>query len=204
MKTYVLVDRSASMMAGWSKTVAAMGEFLAGLKEKSKVNVTLFDSNHSGKLDYLCLLDGKRKKWNPELMALHPPRGMTPLWDAVATLASRIATDAPKKAQIVIITDGHENCSKECSNLMVRKIVKGWKKRKYDVIYIGASFADADVAAVAMGIDSAQTVNMASSAAYGETMSMMSTRNAAYATGEVKTDDDLGDKIRGAAGGKGK
>ena len=202
MKTYVLIDRSGSMGDRWGETVAAIGAFMQGLKKKAKVHIAVFDTGRAGRIDYLCLLDGKAKEWKNGIMEMHPPRGMTPLWDATAMLATVIAETQPDKAQIVLITDGHENASKECSNVLVRKIVKGWKKKGYDVIYIGASFADADVAAVAMGINSQQTVNMSSSKHYGETMSAMSTRNAAYASGDVDAKSDLGKGIRDKADGK--
>ena len=200
MKTYILLDRSGSMQTNWIETMGAMTTFIEGLKKKSKVHFAAFDG--SSHMEYKVILDGKRKDFDVAVMDANPPRGNTPLYDATGELSKVIAHENPDKAQIVIITDGYENASREWTQDGVKTLVKGWEHAGYDVVYMGASFKDAVVQSAAMGIHAGKTVNMADSAAYGETMTAMSTRNTAYASGSTSGEDDLEDDIRKAADGK--
>lgn len=201
MKTYILLDRSGSMMTGWNETVGALGAFIDGMKthkKKAKIHLAAFDGVLEG-VEYAKVFDGKRKDYRPKVLEAYPPRGNTPLYDAVAALGKVIAADQPEKAQIVIITDGFENASKECNLDAAKAFIKAWEAKDFDVIYMGASFEGATQQAAAMGIAAGQTVNMTDKSAYAGTMSAMSTRNTSYAKGLVSNDDDLGDDIRDAA-----
>jgi len=197
MKTYILIDRSGSMMGSWVEMMGSLKTFMSKL-EKGKVHVACFDS--SGSLNYDVIHNGKRKEWHDEKVLNFSPRGGTPLYDAVGHLNQIILNDRQEKAQIVIITDGFENASQEYSQIGVKNILKGWEEREFDVIYMGASFDGAYASAASIGISAGKTINMTSSATFSATMDSVATRGAGYASGTLSGDDELSGDTRKAAG----
>lgn len=198
MKAYLLIDRSGSMSGNWAETSGAVAAYVQGLDKDMKVHAAVFDGAEG--LQYEVVHNGKAGKFEPR--RLPQPRGMTPLYDALGQLAAKIEKDGKKKAQIVILTDGFENASREVTMPAAKKIIKRWEKKGYDIVWLGASFEDVDAQAVALGVKSNKVVNMATSATYGETMSFASTRAASYAAGETSADDALEKELTDAAGGK--
>ena len=102
----------------------------------------------------------------------------------------------------MIVTDGFENVSKDVSSVAAKKIIKGWEKSGYDVIWLGAEFKDVDAQAVSTGLGTHKTVNVKDAASHSHTMANVATRSMAYASGAIDADSDLGDGIRDAADGK--
>lgn len=198
MKTYILLDRSGSMGHGWDETKSAISSFVKKLKGKARTLLAAFDSQAV----FDVVFDGRKKDWDPEKFEGIHPRSSTPLYDAVGRLHAKIMKDAPKKAQIVIMTDGYENSSHEITQATAKAFLAEWEKLGYDVIFLGASFEDVGSVSWSMGVSGSKTVNMATSDAYGETMSALATRNTSYASGETSASDDLGHAVRAAADGK--
>lgn len=109
------------------------------------------------------------------------PRGGTALLDAVgrtinetgARLASMSEDDRPGLVIIAILTDGHENSSKEFVRSQIREMIeRQTKDYNWQFTYLGAN-QDAFAAANSMGISSASTLNY-STAKSGDTFANLS------------------------------
>ncbi len=100
------------------------------------------------------------------------PRGWTPLLDAVGStifkLTDKIASMdekfAPDKVIVVIVTDGHENASKEYKLNVVKKMIEMYTTPKMQFVYLGAN-VDAFAEAGSMGIPVAMAANYSASPA---------------------------------------
>jgi hypothetical protein len=101
------------------------------------------------------------------------PRGMTALLDAVgktlntvsARLAEIPANDRPEKVIVAILTDGHENASREFSLPVIREMISHYTTDlKWDFIYLAAT-QDAFGEAGKMGIPADNTMQVSASKA---------------------------------------
>lgn len=171
----LIVDRSGSMapiatdMEGGIKTLIADQR---GLPGKLTVDYVLFDDQ----VDYVASLA------DPATVDVAlTPRGMTALNDAVGstvekfgrTLAETGEDERPGKVLVAIVTDGHENASKDYTGARVKELVEqqteewGW-----EFLYLGAN-QDAVKVAHGMGIaaGSALTYNTANAGAMAASVS---------------------------------
>lgn len=202
MQSYILVDKSGSMKANWAETIGAINGYVETLDEtkgmgKTKVTVAAFDSH--GAMDYQIVRDEvKAKNWATIAENEVQARGMTPLYDAVGKMHSQIVESGPKKASVLIITDGHENSSKEITREVCGSIIKEWRDKGFDVVFMGADF-DAFGQSEQVGVGVRQTINT-TKGNYAATMTAMATRTTAYAaSGKVAA---FSDADREAAQGK--
>lgn len=181
MKTYILLDRSGSMASKWDETIGAINAYVDGIKTVRKATVTLAAFDSSDKMDYRVLRDNKPvSEWGGVYSAEVSPRGGTPLFDAIGRMVADIRAADPKKATIVIITDGQENSSREVTKEAAKGLLDELRGKKYDVVFIGADF-DAFGQAGALGNATANTLNMAQGS-YHDAMRSMSNRTVAYAS----------------------
>lgn len=200
MKSYILLDRSGSMATRWAETIGSLNAYVEGLNEdkatkKAEVTVAAFDDREPFKILRSSV---KASDWliinNNEVN----PRGMTPLYDAIGELVRTIRTDAPKKATIVIVTDGAENCSREIKKDSAKAMLDEMRGKSFDVVFIGADF-DAFGQGADLGNMAGATLNM-TTGNYATAMRCLSKRTSSYAsTGVV---DSFSDEDRKNAGGK--
>ena len=195
MRTYILLDRSGSMASRWEETINALNAYVEGLAEgkstaDSKVSLFTFDGMNG--LDFNALrTDLRASKWNPVSLNEDSPRGMTPLLDAIGQLKSIIDKKDPKKANVVIMTDGGENGSREVKKEAAKAMLDDLRKRGYDVVFIGADF-DAFGEAQSLGNAMGNTLNT-SAGSYEGAMRGLVAKTAFYSdTGMVRgfTDEE--------------
>ena len=200
MKSYILIDGSGSMAQRRIETLGAVNAYVEALGEdkatkKADVTVAVFDSQEPFKV----VRDGvKVKDWvnlnENEVFA----RGMTPLLDSIGILNQTITLAKPKKASIVIVTDGLENASREISKEGAKTILDGLRDKGYEVVFIGADF-DAFGQSGGLGNSVGQTLNM-NAGGYEGAFRSMAMKSAHYATtGTVR---DFTDVERSVATGK--
>ena len=122
---HVLLDRSGSMEDCRDKTIDAFNEYVNSLRVQSKagtrLSLTTFDSESVDEVVDACRI-GDVPKLTRETFV---PRGMTPLFDATGQVVSRIdkVTLLPdERVAFAILTDGHENASREMTADSVRKL----------------------------------------------------------------------------------
>jgi len=200
MKAYILLDRSGSMQTRWSETIGALNAYVDGLAadkatKKTGITVAAFDNQDP----YLIVRnDVKAGAWTPVSPFEISPRGMTPLYDAIGKLVTAIRQDDPKKATIVIITDGAENGSQEVKKDAAKSMLDDMRAKQFDVVFIGADF-DAFAQGAGLGAMVGATLNM-TSGNYADAMKGLSVRSASYAaTGMV---GNFSDEDRKRAQGK--
>ena len=134
---HVVLDRSGSMQSCASDAVGGYNAYAAKLPETARVSLTLFDSEG---------VDLIRDAVAPAVAGMradeYVPRAATPLYDAIG----RTIADAEKRCAgfdrvaLVILTDGHENASREFTREDILKLLT--RKQEQDgwlVIYLGAN-----------------------------------------------------------------
>jgi len=148
------------MVGGFNAFIAEQKKSLPG-----EVKVTLITFNQD--YDYVF----KRMPINevPELTGKnYAPGGMTALMDALgvaiddlgAELVSEKPENRPGLVTVVIMTDGHENCSKEYTQQKVhQKITTQQEQFNWNFVYLGAN-QDAVMTAQSYGIDAKYSCNV--------------------------------------------
>lgn len=182
MHIYLLIDQSGSMSANWSETIGAVNSYVRSLIDNPSLsglrfNVAAFDADAGLRFTELrrhVSADG----WNEITNADATPRGMTPLYDAIGKITEWIEADAPEKATVAVITDGHENSSREVSKKDAKSMMDRLREKGFDVVFLGADF-DAFDDAAAVGIGAGQTMTM-TAGNYGAATQSLSARTASY------------------------
>ena len=159
VSSYILLDRTGSMSDIWDEalgSVNAYAEAVGTLEEgevddlETSVTLAVFDYQEGFQFDVL------RKDVQPDAWATVTnddvsPRGMTPLFDAINRTITMAEADNPDKAVIVIMTDGHENSSREVTRDGAKAALERAEARGWEVVFLGAEFAsfgDADAVGV--------------------------------------------------------
>jgi hypothetical protein len=93
--------------------------------------------------------------------------------------------NAPEKAVIVIITDGHENASVEYTQLMAKHLLDGCRTRGWSVVMLGADFENVQQAA-SLGTSLRNSMVMRGVAGMSAGMSTLSASTVAYSTGATQ------------------
>lgn len=160
----VVMDRSGSMSSIASSAQQALDEFINGQKAvpgKATMTFTQFDNE----IDVLH--DMKPLEDIPYITL--QPRGSTALLDAIGltvvsigdALAALSEDERPGHVLIAILTDGHENASKEWTREKVLELITTQREQwNWDFIYLATDEAGID-AGVAVGIPRANTMTWA-------------------------------------------
>jgi hypothetical protein len=148
----------------------AIGGFNKFLEEQQKLdgkaNMTLaqFDNIYEMLYNGVDIKDVK-----PYTKETYIPRGMTALYDAVgktitdvhARLMKVSETERTKKVLMMILTDGHENASREYSMDSVKKLVDSRKSDGWEFVFIGAGLDKFDVTSIgtSIGVNASNTLS---------------------------------------------
>lgn len=135
---HLVVDESGSMMSDREKTVEALNEYLSGVdQENTTVTITYFeggDVRHVCK----CVTPKEAKKF----VDLYQPNGMTNLYDAIGEsigfIEKEVKLDKDESVAFVVMTDGHENASREFDSVKIKKLIKKKENEDWLMIYLGA------------------------------------------------------------------
>ena len=144
-----LLDRSGSMRDIAADMCGGFDAFVA--KERVQPGSTLvtlaqFDDR------YEVVYDNKPIGAVPDLRL--EPRGMTALFDSIgrfitevgAGLAALPEDDRPGEVTVLVITDGHENSSREWTAEAVRQLIAQQEKQySWDFVFLGANMDAVDV-----------------------------------------------------------
>jgi hypothetical protein len=166
-----IIDRSGSMESIRSDAIGGFNRFLADQQEPedpARLTMVLFDDQ------YEVVHNGTDIHSVPLLTnTTFVPRGSTALLDAVGktlnTVSARLSeipvNDRPEKIIVAILTDGHENASREFSLPVIREMISHYSTDlKWDFIYLAAT-QDAFGEAGKMGIPADNTMQVSASKA---------------------------------------
>jgi hypothetical protein len=163
----VLLDRSGSMQSARSDHEGGINSFVADQKELGgDVRFTLIQFDCKNPCEVV--FDGVpiSEVGKCELI----PRGGTPLLDAmglsIAHVKERIKRDGrkPDDVMFMVVTDGHENSSREFTKAQVKSLVAENEKSGWQFLYLGAN-VDAFAEGGAMGVQMGKSINFANSKA---------------------------------------
>jgi len=185
---YILLDRSGSMgirVGQWEEAVGSINAYVQGLRDQkvpTVVTLVVFDRHVSMSFDVL-RRSVSPADWKPIGIEEAPPRGHTPLYDAIGLLVSMALGDSPSRAAITIMTDGMNNASSELNREQANALLDQCRARGWMVTFLGANF---DNAGLAEGLGA--TPDMYTKLAAGKMrmgMHVNSTRRSTYgATGQ--------------------
>lgn len=148
LSVFVALDRSGSMQGEpWMNAIESLNEYIKNLqKEKIEGDVTIiaFDSFSTVGDSSVRLVplteDQSIAYFEPLKNDCTSPAGMTPLFDAAAHVMDRAIEKNSKRTVVVILTDGHENASKEYTQSKIKDKVKQLQDKNWEVIFLGANF----------------------------------------------------------------
>lgn len=160
MQLYMLLDASGSMQTNWQETLGAINEFVQSRKDTSIEGITVAAHDALETMRYRVLRDKVPfKYWVNLTNDQVSPGGSTPLLDAMGRMLSQVESDKPERAIVVVITDGHENASKEYNLETLRMKMNALKEKNVEFTFIGANF-DAFDQASSFGVQSGATIQM--------------------------------------------
>ena len=159
-KCWILHDRSGSMSGLRQGLIDGTNEFLDGQRSgpgRCRVTIAQFDSEELLRI----AVDARRiERVRPMQGSDFEPRGMTPLYDAIASLiarADRRIADRERRGKraeeqtVVIITDGLENASTDCTQSQVFDLITEQRAQGWTFVFLGANQDSYEVGG-AMGI----------------------------------------------------
>ena len=171
-----ILDRSGSMSSIMSDSIGGFNTFLKQQKElpdEATLTVALFDDKYELLYDDVDIKKVKNitnKEWFP--------RGVTALYDAIGKTINnvkathaKLGVEAPAKVLVCVVTDGHENASREYSRSDVQKLIQDCEKDDWNFIYLAAN-QDAFAVGSSFGISYGNTYTYTASADGVANMSM--------------------------------
>lgn len=201
----VVLDKSGSMKANQKSTIEGYNEYLAGLRTDTdtqyNVSLTQFDAPQTTPELTISYIDKPLSEITDLTAADYKPRGMTPLYDAIGETIRRVESKG-RPILCVIITDGHENSSKEFSLLGIKEQIKEKEAEGWTFVFLGADI-NAYQVAQDMGMnamnasiyDPAAEQVMFRSAAHA-TQSYAMNRRASASVGQVKGEQFWSKELR--------
>lgn len=152
----VILDRSGSMASCREATIAGFNQFLHSQRQEVKGGRALMSLTQFADR-YEANFVGEPIENVPDIDThSYVPRGMTALHDAIGRTVHDAKTWVRKhnwkeRVLVLIITDGHENASKEYDLHAIRALIEGKEKEGWNFAYMGAN-QDSYAVGGAMGV----------------------------------------------------
>lgn len=161
---FILLDRSGSMSTLWVEALSSVNAYVKKLAEDHvDTGVTLVAFDDFNGLSFDVLRDRIiPTTWDPVTDKDAGPRGGTPLNDAIGRLVGLANSGGYDKVAIIVMTDGHENASREISGSQAKALLDECRSKGWQVIFLGANF---DNAAQAQVLGNSKRSTIATSAA---------------------------------------
>ena len=184
--SYILLDRTGSMSGIWDEALTSVNAYAKSVGEEeegetdidTKISLAVFDAQDGLQFDVL-RKSVDADQWSEVTNDEASPRGMTPLYDAIGRIVSLAEADAPEKAVLVIMTDGAENSSREMTGTGAKAALDRAAARGWEVVFLGAEFADfSDAEAVGVGGSKQLAVGAGQ---FSSTMDRLAKKSRAYA-----------------------
>lgn len=193
----IVLDASGSMASMREMALEGFNKHLAGARELAKTGArgdftVMVFSNATGPEFNITHDAVPLKEIEPLRKSEYEPNGMTPLYDAVAKTISRLDSVVRRgeDALLIVITDGHENASKEHSNASIKRLVEDRQRKGWRIEYIGCDGLQEQ--ALGMGIMSGNihSANLLTKDGYEQGMTYAAVSTTSYLAGTDRPDDD--------------
>ncbi len=176
MHVYLLIDRSGSMQNLWNETISSINHYVSELDAATKVTMAVFDGQ-----SYDYVREGVEAiDWNSVSEDEFRPRGMTPLYDSTAKIIDRMFVENDPKQALVVITDGHENCSKEYNHTAIMAKFGTMESKEWPVVFLGANFDDVQSQSSYLGVAQSNSMFMGTGN-FSDTMTLLAGKTRSYA-----------------------
>lgn len=178
---FILLDRSGSMQLLWTEALSSVNSYVKKLAEdKVDTGVTLATFDRDGDQFKFEIIRDRiiPSTWHPVTDKDCTPRGMTPLNDATGKIVALAEAGNYDKVAIIIMTDGHENSSREMTVEQAKAALDRCRAKNWQVIFLGANFDNA-MQSAALGGLAGQTIS-ATAANLAGTMRATATMRTAY------------------------
>ena len=153
-----ILDRSGSMSSIRNDAIGGFNTFLSEQKKEpgtTNLSLILFDNEYLKQIDNVDI-----QSVEPLTMKTYVPRGSTALLDAVgktinevdARILSLKKSEKPDNVIFCILTDGHENTSKEFKRSQIKKMIEDKQADESWVFIFLAANQDAFAEAGSLGI----------------------------------------------------
>lgn len=188
--SYILLDRTGSMSSIWEEALSSVNAYAKSVAEeedggpdtlKTEVTLAVFDAREGLQFDVL-RRRADADSWTPVTDDEASPRGMTPLFDAIGRMVSLAEEDKPEKAVLVIMTDGHENASREFTKDQAKAALDRARDHGWEVVFLGAEFASFDDAD-AVGVSNLKSMAVGQGT-FSQSMDRLAKKSRAYGKGE--------------------
>lgn len=157
---YVLLDGSGSMMGeSWWNALSAIDAYIDTVRQQQVQSHCILHIFDDTQMEYIAR-DCSIQDWKS--FATDPVGahwGGTPLYDAINLLGRNLRDADPKRASIVIVTDGLESDSKYTSLEQARAIIDWMRAKGWQVTFLGAGFDNSRLAG-SLGLDSAAAIGV--------------------------------------------
>ena len=149
---HFVLDRSGSMWEIIGDTIGGFNTFLQAQQndQNGECFMNLYQFDHEYQVTYQNVPVKEAELLNKES---YVPRGQTALLDAIGCTISCVKVDGQTDTKniVVILTDGHENSSKEFNYKTISKMIEEKEKAGWEFVFLGAN-QDAIKTAAGLGI----------------------------------------------------
>lgn len=160
MDVYILLDRTGSMNTIWTEAVASVNTYVKELSRAGAddhITLAVFDAYQGLQFDILrdTVPIGE---WKAFVVDEVSPRGSTPLLDSLVRIVAMAEKANSEKTAIVVMTDGHENASREVTKEAAKAALDRVVEKNWQINFLGADF-DGFSQARGLGVDHGRTMN---------------------------------------------
>lgn len=194
MNVYILLDRSGSMSTLWNEALGSINNYVTKLKKSDKVYLAAFDDQ------YEIIRECKAEDWKEVTNEDAQPRGMTALFDSCGKIMTLAEENDSRKTMLVVMTDGHENASREYNQAAIKAKVKAFEDKKWEVIFLGANFDEVSTVSGGIGMVASKSMNIAAGNMM-RSFDTLSTYTASYAATGAAINFTDEDKVQAVSKG---
>jgi von Willebrand factor type A domain len=164
----LVLDETGSMQGTVTDTIGAVNgyfETLANDTPEARVSVMEFSDCFGAEPSFRVLASDVLPGDVPKLtVENYRPRGNTPLYDAIGKAITETEGIKADRYLLVVLTDGHENASREWTAEGVKKLIEKKQGESWTILYLGANH-DAWGVGAALGIHRGNTMAYAQTGA---------------------------------------
>lgn len=183
---FILLDASGSMATQWLDVLHSIDIYVRALRDlKTSTSLRLVTfSGREGRNDMFIERDCLPPSWR-SCRDIPSPGGMTPLYPAINEVGIEMERLNPRRAQILIATDGGHSLGYNCGvDVHQARAVINWLRAKgYSVTFLGCDWNNLGTAAE-LGVDASNAIGTSTARLSDVTRELARKRHAYGLTGD--------------------